>query len=104
MTKRVSVIWTKPALDSLLEVISHIKLDNPSAAYRLAATIKAKVTRLHEFPESGRIVPEFPSSGLREVIVQNHRIIYQIRQNPLRVAILAVRHGARLLPSPSDET
>jgi toxin ParE1/3/4 len=103
MTKRVSVTWTKPALESLLEIASHIKLDNPSAAKRFAAAIKTKVTRLEEFPESGRQVPEFPSSALREIIVQDYRIIYQIRQSRLRVEILTVRHGARLLNMPSSD-
>ena len=101
MAKRVSVNWTKPALDSLLEIACSIKLDNPSAAYRFAASIKTKVTRLQDFPESGRIVPEFPVSGLRELIVKDYRVIYHIRRNPLRVEILAVRHGARLLDLPS---
>lgn len=103
MAKRVSINWTKPALDSLLEIVCHIKLDNPSAAQRFAASIKTKVTRLQEFPESGRIVPEFPSSGLREIIVKNYRVIYHIRQSPLRIEILALRHGARLLAPLPDE-
>ena len=104
MTKRISVTWTDPALDHLLEIVAYIKLDNPSAAERFAATLKTKVTRLEEFPESGRKVQEFPSSGLREIIVQDYRIIYQIRQKPLRVEILAVRHGTRLLNLSSDES
>jgi toxin ParE1/3/4 len=104
MAKRASVNWTKPALDSLLEMVCHIKVDNPSAAQRFAASIKTKVTRLQEFPESGRIAPEFPSSGLRETIVKDSRVIYHIRQNPLTVEILAVRHEARLLDLPPDES
>lgn len=104
MPKRAAIIWTTPALDSLIEIVSHIKLDHSSAAQRFAATIKTKVTRLHEFPESGRKVPEFPSSNLREILVQDYRVIYQIRQSPLRVEILAVRHGARLLQLPSEES
>ena len=104
MAKRVSVIWTKPALDSLLEIVCHIQLDNPSAAQRFASSIKTKVARLKNFPESGRIVPEFPFSDLREIIVNDYRVIYQVRRNPLRVEILAVRHGARLFNIPPDES
>ena len=104
MAKRASVNWTKPALDSLLEIVCHIKVDNPTAARRFATSIKTKVTRLQDFPESGRIVPEFPSSGLREIIVQDYRVIYHIRRNPLTVEILAIRHGARLLELLPEES
>ncbi len=102
MAKRVSVLWTNPALDSLLEIVHHIQSDNPSAARRFASSIKTKVARLQNFPESGRIVPEFPFSGLREIIANDYRVIYRILRNPTRVAILAVRHGARLLDFPHD--
>ncbi|MGB0909377.1 MAG: type II toxin-antitoxin system RelE/ParE family toxin [Nitrospirales bacterium] len=104
MAKRTSVNWTQPALDSLLEIVCHIKLDNPSAAQRFAAIIKTKVTRLQEFPESGRIVPEFPFSGLREIIVKSYRVIYHIRRSPLKVEILAIRHRSRLLDLSPDQS
>jgi len=104
MAKRVLINWTKPALDSLLEIVCHIKLDHPPAARRFAASVKAKVTRLRDFPESGRTVPEFPFSGLREIIIKDYRVIYRVRRNPIRVEILTVRHGARPLDLPSDES
>ncbi|HJU05691.1 MAG TPA: type II toxin-antitoxin system RelE/ParE family toxin [Nitrospiraceae bacterium] len=102
MPKRASLVWTRPALDSLLDVVRHIQRDNPSAAQRLAATIKSKVTRLTLFPESGRVVPEFHIRELREVLVDEYRIIYRIVSPRIRVEILAVRHGARLLESPPE--
>ena len=99
MPKRASLVWTRPALDSLLDVVRYIKRDNPPAAQRFAATIKTKVTRLELFPDSGRVVPEFPSGGLREVLVDNYRIMYRVVMPRTRVEILAVRHGARRLES-----
>ena len=99
MPKRASLVWTRPALDSLLDVVRYIKRDNPAAAQRFAATIKTKVTRLELFPESGRVVPEFPSGGLREVLVDDYRIMYRVVTPRTRVQILAVRHRARRLES-----
>ena len=99
MPKRASLVWTRPALDSLLDVVRYIKRDNPPAAQRFAATIKTKVTRLELFPESGRVVPELPSGGLREVLVDDYRVIYRVVKPRIRVEILAVRHGARRLES-----
>ena len=99
MPKRASLVWTRPAPDSLLDVVRYIKRDNPPAAQRFAATIMTKVTRLELFPESGRVVPEFPSEGLREVLVDDYRSIYRVVTPRTRVEILAVRHGSRRLES-----
>ncbi len=99
MAKRASLVWTRPALDGLLAIVRHIKTDNPAAAERFASTVNVKVTRLERFPESGRVVPEFPGSGLREVLLGDYRIIYRTVKDPASIQILAVRHGARLLES-----
>lgn len=48
------------------------------------------------YPESGRAVPEFDAPDIREVIESPYRIIYRARSD--RVDVLAVVHGARLLP------
>lgn len=97
MPKRASVVWTRPALDSLLDIVRHIRIDKPSAARRFAARVKAKVTSLQDFPGTGRVVPEFPGSGLRELIIGDYRVIYRILTAPARIQILTVRHGSRLL-------
>jgi addiction module RelE/StbE family toxin len=97
MPKRAPVVWTRPALDSLLDIARHIRLDKPSTARRFAATIKTKVARLQDFPDSGRLVPEFPSSGLRELLIGDYRVIYRVLTSPAGIQILTVRHGSRLL-------
>jgi plasmid stabilization system protein ParE len=51
--------------------------------------------RLAEFPESGRIVPEVGRSEVREVVVGEYRLMYQLL--PEEVEVLTVIHGARLL-------
>ncbi len=100
MASRVAIVWTRPALASLLEITRYIQIDNPPAARRFASAIKSKVGRLEKFPESGRTVPEFPTSGLREIIVSDYRVIYRYLKATSRVQILAVSHGARTLEPP----
>lgn len=97
MAKPATVLWTLPALNSLLDIVRYIQVDSPSAAQRLAEEIRTKISRLERFPASGRVVPEFPSSGLREILVRDYGIIYRIVKNRSRVEILTVRHAARLL-------
>ena len=59
-----------------------------------------KITRrsvqIASHPLSGRKVPEYDSEVIRELIEQQYRIIYRIKQD--QIDVLAVIHGARLLP------
>jgi len=62
--------------------------------------IAQSTRRLARFPRSGRIVPEFKLTNvreviIREVIIQNHRVIYEVAGD--RIHILTVIHGARRL-------
>ncbi|MGH7410555.1 MAG: type II toxin-antitoxin system RelE/ParE family toxin [Candidatus Methylomirabilis sp.] len=99
MRKRAPVVWTRPALDSLLDIVRQIQVDEPVAAHRFASTLKASVARLKHFPESGRIVPEFQDSGVREIVVGEYRVVYRVSKAPVSVQILTIRHGVRLMES-----
>jgi toxin ParE1/3/4 len=89
----VQVVWLDSALDDLAEVRRFIALDSPSAAERVVNRIVQSTRRLEQFPQSGRIVPEYGRPDLREVIVDAYRIVYRIRGDV--VAIASVEHGAR---------
>ncbi|MEK6803239.1 MAG: type II toxin-antitoxin system RelE/ParE family toxin [Nitrospirota bacterium] len=102
MPRRTTLVWTRPALDALLDAVRYIKRDKPLAAERFAALIRAKVGRLRQYPESGRLVAEFPASGLREIVVEDYRIIYRVQQGRNRVDIVTLRHGTRQLEPPTD--
>ncbi len=47
-------------------------------------------------PISGRKVPEYEAEDIRELIEKPYRIIYRIKSD--QIDVLAVIHGARLLP------
>ena len=51
--------------------------------------------QLEAFPESGRILPEFPALSYRELIVGSYRVVYRPEGNRLWIA--AVVHGMRRL-------
>jgi addiction module RelE/StbE family toxin len=94
---RYAVRWATPALRDLLKMTEYIRADNVQAAARFVRQVKMKVSRLAVFPHSGRTVPEFPATGLREVLIGDYRVIYRVVSTGRRVEILTVRHGARLL-------
>ena len=52
--------------------------------------------QIASFPLSGRMVPEYEAPDVREVIERPYRIIYRIK--PDQIDILAVVHGAQMLP------
>jgi toxin ParE1/3/4 len=95
--KHFDIWWTGPALSDLLEIVRYILIDSPAGARRVRDEIKAKVSRLEAFPQSGRLVPELPDSGYREVIVRKYRVIYRVKPEVGEIEVLAVRHGAKPL-------
>jgi plasmid stabilization system protein ParE len=67
----------------------------PSIAAVFAQRAFDITSRLVNFPESGRIVPEINNPSIREVILGKYRLVYRIRSGD--VQILTVHHGAREL-------
>ena len=90
------VTWAERARDDLREIHDFIARDSPSAASALVERVIAGSERLASFPASGRVVPELPDLGYREIIVQSYRVIYRYTQDTVRIT--AVVHGRRLLP------
>lgn len=91
----MKVTWSPLALERVAEIGGWIAEDRPDAAARVVAEIFAAVERLVDFPESGRVVPEFGRPDLREIVTPPYRIIYRIAGD--RVEILTVRHSLQLL-------
>ena len=58
--------------------------------------LTARSEQIASFPLSGRMVPEYQATDVREVIERPYRIIYRIK--PDQIDILAVVHGAQTLP------
>lgn len=77
------IIWTEPALADLDEVAEYIAINNGSAAKKLVALVFAKVARLADYPESGRIPAELAGLKYRELVVPPCRIFYRIEADQL---------------------
>jgi len=92
------IAWTKRARQDLHEITEYISRDTKSYAQSFALRLRKKIDRLSSFPEFGRLIPEDPVHGIREVIVENYRVLYRIAQG--RVVILTVVHGVRNIGPP----
>ena len=91
------IIWSPRAVVDLEEIRAFIAIDSPDLADLTARRIVASIERLPQFPESGRIVPERQTAGLREVISGSFRIVYRV--GPTAVQIAAVFRASRDFPS-----
>ena len=91
----VKIIWTEIAIEDLRLIHEYISYDSKLYADRFIEKIINRVDQLESFPKSGRVVPEFDSSVIRELIEGNYRIIYQISSD--KIAIIRVHHSARQL-------
>lgn len=89
------LVWAQYALEDRREIYDHIEADDPRAAALVDTRIAEAVTRLIEFPESGR-----PGrvEATRELVVGRTSCIVAYRIMGETVRILRVLHGAQLWP------
>jgi toxin ParE1/3/4 len=93
------ILFTPTGRRQFLEAIAYLHRDNPSAAANFRRKAEEKLSRLKQFPDSGRILPEFPDLPFREVIVKPYRFFYRVKDKT--VWIVAVWHGAQLPAEPA---
>jgi toxin ParE1/3/4 len=89
----VRVHFTPTGRAQFLTALTYIRWENPSAAMHFRQRAEQALRRLEQFPESGRVVPEFPDLPYREVIVSPYRFFYRIKE--ATVWVVAVWHGAQ---------
>lgn len=92
----VQIVWTKQAVSDLEEIFEYISKDSVKYARHQILKIRQSTQILKTQPISGRIVPEYGISSVRELVEGNYRIVYALSQN--RIDILAVHHGAKNFP------
>ncbi len=92
------LIWAPSARLDLKDIATFIAEESRSAAEKFVRSLLRAVERLAEFPESGRIVPEFNDQAIREVIRKPCRVVYRIDHKKRTVEIARVWHAARGAP------
>ncbi|MEW6519976.1 MAG: type II toxin-antitoxin system RelE/ParE family toxin [Thermodesulfobacteriota bacterium] len=95
----MKVQFTPAARAQFLAALAYIQQDKPAAAVSFRKQTEKISRRLEDFPESGRIMPEFPELPHREVIISPYRFFYKIKVDV--VWIVAVWHGTRMPEEPA---
>ena len=99
MPRKRLIGFAASAVDDLEGIRAwYIELDVPEVGERLLQEVIAAVERLADYPESGRVVPEFGIARLREVIHPPFRIVYRLDKD--RVRIVRVWRSERLMRMP----
>src|SRR5262245_54518201 len=94
MARRVT--WTEIAGDDLKDIWEYIAHDSLMYAGTFVRKVREAARSLNESSERGRIVPEYGTPDIRELIVGSFRLVYQVTVDD--VFILRLIHGARQLP------
>jgi plasmid stabilization system protein ParE len=99
MSRGNVIEFAESAISDLEDVLAwYADQEVPEIGKRLVGEVVAQVERLADFPESGRIVPEFELPHLREIIYPPFRIVYRI--DGVRISIIRVWRSERVLKVP----
>lgn len=91
----LEIIWRRSTLNDLAALRAFIAQDNPQAAARVLATIRAATERLAVHPHLGR---SGRVEGTRELIISGTPYIAAYRVVEDQIRILAVIHTSRQWP------
>jgi plasmid stabilization system protein ParE len=87
------VRWTAVATRELRGIVEYAVAYSRSRGVRLAARIDSATDNLAAFPRLGRMVPDYQRDEIRELIVDDYRLIYRLVDDEVR--ILTILHGSR---------
>jgi addiction module RelE/StbE family toxin len=92
----MKILWTREALQQLIEIEDFIAKDNAErAANFVDEIVEHAESVLPGDPRIGRMVPEISNPDIRELLFKKYRIVYRVNKNNLE--ILTVYEGHRLL-------
>ena len=95
MSKDIKVLWAENAIQDLVGIRTFIAQDSIERAEKWIFELYTAGENLSKFSGRGRIVPEFNQENLRELLIENYRLIYRIK--PTTVEIITVFEGHRQL-------
>lgn len=96
-------IWlTNSALADLKEIQDWYAREGvPDVGLRLIQEIMERIERLADYPDIGRIVPEFGQASIRELTYRSFRIVY--RRDRDAAKIVRIWRGERILRLPDNK-
>jgi toxin ParE1/3/4 len=94
----MKVMMSDAALDDVEALEIYLAEKSPAKAKKITKAIFTRAHTLATFARRGRKIPELGDDNLRELIVGDYRVMYEIDDDAGVVEILAVLHGKRDFP------
>ncbi len=101
MDKVNKIVWSNKALKRFEDLLEYIAKDSEYYASKFGKRVLYLIEKLELFPKIGRVVPEYNSEDIRELIYTNYRIVYYLKENTIN--IIYIGHAAKQLPDLSPE-
>jgi len=89
---------SRSAESDIEDIVRYISIDDRSQALRFGRFLMHHARSLAQFPERGRVVPDFDDDSIRELIVRRYRIVYRLNHDDRVVEIIRFWHVARDIP------
>lgn len=89
---------SRSARSDIQDIVRYISIDDPNQAVRFGRFLIQQIKGLAQFPELGRIVPEFDDESIREIIVRAYRIIYRVNHQTRSIEVIRFWHAGRGMP------
>lgn len=77
------------------DIVRYISIDDPGRALRFGRFLIQHCRSLGQFPERGRVIPEFEDQSIREIFVRSYRIVYRVEHEKRSVEIVRFWHAGR---------
>lgn len=91
------IAWAESASDDLAEIASYIAKDSEFYAAAVVRELIEAARSLDVLAQRGRMVPEYRDPSIRELLVRDYRLVYEVGE--VAVHVLRIVHGARPLPA-----
>ncbi len=97
MRRRFRVEIAASAERDVLAIRDYVAGDDPAAARRWVAAMRAQIAKLESHPHRGAVIPESADLGVeyRHLVHGRYRTLYRIEDE--RVIVVRVIHSAQLL-------
>jgi len=93
----VKLLWLQSAKDDLKDIYDYIAADSIKYARHQVKQIRKRTDVLKNNAFAGKVVEEYDTDSIREIVSGHYRIIYRVMDENL-IHIILIHHGARKFP------
>lgn len=94
------MVFSPSAVEDLQAIAAYYdEQDVPDIGRQTIIKLLNAAKELAEFPQMGRVVPEFNTANIRELIRSPFRIVYRLEQNQA-VSVIRIWRSERVLELP----